>query len=80
MNRPSHAYHHRRHHDDLSPELAGLEPAELIAGEADWQLAAHGPEGDGAISAVAAEAEGIDFVEQPEVPAPPPEDSYSLPE
>jgi hypothetical protein len=68
------AFHdrHRRHGHELPlVELVALDPAELIAGEGDYQLAAHGPEGDGAISAVGAEAEGIAFVEEPEIPAGP---------
>lgn len=75
-----HAAHARRHRHDheLPIELIGLDPAELIAGEADSQLAAHGPEGDGAISAVGAEAEGITFVEEVEVPADPPADPEEL--
>ena len=77
------AFHERRHrhgHELVPVELVSLDPAELIAGEADHQLAAHGPEGDGAISAVGAEAEGIAFVEEPEIAAGPTPEPEELPE
>lgn len=47
-------------------ELAGVDLAELSGGDLDMQLAAHGPEGDGMIAAVGADAQALSFAEQPE--------------
>jgi hypothetical protein len=49
-------------------ELGGLDVLSPV--DPEVQLTAHGPEGDGAISAVGAEAQGLSFVEEPEVVAP----------
>lgn len=74
--RSSHMHAHPGRYPD---ELYGLDPAELVAGEEDEQLAAHGPDGDGAISSVGAEAEGLCFAEPPEVATVAPDDER-LPE
>lgn len=49
--------------------LPFIEFEHLLAEDIDDQLTARGPDGDGAISAVGAEAEGIGFVEEPELAA-----------
>jgi hypothetical protein len=65
---------------EVPVEQLALDRSEMITGDADTQLAEHGPDGDGVISSAGAEAEGLTFTEEREVPAEDAEDQEAEPE